>query len=84
MKKAYYTEEKIIGTIKEHETGAKVGDLYRKWDALCNWRSKCVGLEVNETKRLREIEKENNKLKKFLADKRLGAEAMRDMLLKKG
>jgi putative transposase len=48
-----------------------------------NWRSKYVGLEVNEAKRLRELEAENNKLKKMLADKMLEVEAMKDVLSKK-
>ena len=48
-----------------------------------NWRSKYAGLEVNEAKRLRELETENTKLKKLLADKLLEVEAMKDVLSKK-
>lgn len=48
-----------------------------------NWRSKYAGLEVNEAKRLRELETENNKLKKLLAEKLLENEAMKDVLSKK-
>ena len=48
-----------------------------------NWRSKYAGLEVNEAKRLRELESENAKLKKLLADKLLEVEAMKDVLSKK-
>ncbi|WP_238583432.1 IS3 family transposase, partial [Legionella israelensis] len=48
-----------------------------------NWRSKYAGLEINEAKRLRELESENNKLKKLLADKLLEVEAMKDVLFKK-
>ena len=48
-----------------------------------NWRSKYAGLEVNEAKRLKELESENNKLKKMLADKLLEVEAMKDVLSKK-
>lgn len=48
-----------------------------------NWRSKYTGLEVNEAKRLRELETENNRLKKLLADKLLEVEAMKDVLSKK-
>nr|UHA80191.1 hypothetical protein pKpn33002_00054 [Klebsiella pneumoniae]UHA80475.1 hypothetical protein pKpnJMC_00052 [Klebsiella pneumoniae]UHA81057.1 hypothetical protein pKpnC6_00089 [Klebsiella pneumoniae] len=48
-----------------------------------NWRSKYAGLEVNEAKRLKELEVENNKLKKMLADKMLEVEAMKDVLSKK-
>ena len=48
-----------------------------------NWLSKYAGLEVNEAKRLRELETENSKLKKLLADKLLEVEAMKDVLSKK-
>lgn len=73
MKKTRYTEEQIIGAIKQHEAGAKVEDICRKLSistgTFYNWRSKYAGLEVNEAKRLRELEAENNKLKRLLADK---------------
>ena len=87
MKKARYAEEQIIGAIKEHEAGAKVDDICRKPSissgTFYNWRSKYAGLEVNEAKRLRELESENNKLKKLLVDKLLEVEAMKDVLSKK-
>ncbi len=85
MKKKRYTEEQIIGAIKEHEAGVKVEDLCRKLGifngTFYNWRSKYAGLEVNEAKRLRELE--NTKLKKLLAEKLLEVEAMKDVLSKK-
>lgn len=87
MKKKRYTEEQIIGAIKQHESGVKVEDLCRKLGisigTFYNWRSKFGGLEVNEAKRLRELEVENNKLKRLLADKLLEVEAMKDVLSKK-
>ena len=88
MKKTRYTEEQIIDAIKEHEAGAKVDDICRKLSISSGtfynyWRSKYAGLEVNEAKRLRELESENNKLKKLLADKLLEVEAMKDVLSKK-
>ncbi|MBO2692926.1 IS3 family transposase [Shewanella algae] len=86
MKKRY-TEEQIIKAIKQHEAGAKVDDICREMGistgTFYNWRSKYAGLEVNEAKRLRELEAENNKLKKMLADKMLEVEAMKDVLFKK-
>ncbi|BCV43825.1 transposase [Shewanella algae] len=86
MKKRY-TEEQIIKAIKQHEAGAKVDDICREigisTGTFYNWRSKYAGLEVNEAKRLRELEAENNKLKKMLADKMLEVEAMKDVLSKK-
>jgi len=64
MKKRY-TEEQIIKAIKEHDAGSKVDDLCRQLNVsqstFYNWRSKYAGLEVNEAKRLRELESENNK-----------------------
>ncbi len=86
MKKRY-TEEQIIKAIKQHEAGAKVDDICREMGistgTFYNWRSKYAVLEVNEAKRLRELEAENNKLKKMLADKMLEVEAMKDVLSKK-
>ena len=89
MKKRY-TEEQIIKAIKEHEAGAKVDDICRDLNisngTFYNWRRKYGGLDVseaNEAKRLKELEAENNKLKKLLADKLLEVEAMKDVLSKK-
>lgn len=86
MKKRY-TEEQIIKAIKQHEAGSKVEDLCREMGistgTFYNWRSKYAGLEVNEAKRLEELEAENNRLKKMLADKMLEVEAMKDVLSKK-
>ena len=86
MKKRY-TEEQIIKVIKQHEAGARVEDLCRELGisngTFYNWRSKYAGLEVNEAKRLRELECENTKLKKLLAEKLLEVEAMKDVLSKK-
>lgn len=87
MKKKRFTEEQIIGAIKEHESGVKADDICRRLSistgTFYNWRSKYAGLEVNEAKRLRELEIENNKLKKLLAEKLLENEAMKDVLSKK-
>jgi putative transposase len=82
-----YTEEQIISAIKEHEAGAKVDDICGSLSissgTFYNWRSKYAGLEVNEAKRLRELESENGKLTKLLAEKLLENEAMKDVLAKK-
>ena len=86
MKKRF-TEEQIIKAIKQHEAGAKVDDLCRELGisagTFYNWRSKYAGLEVNEAKRLKALELENNKLKKLLAERMLEVEAMKDVLSKK-
>ena len=87
MKKKRFTEEQIIGALKEHEAGVKTDDLCRRLGistgTFYNWRSKYGGMEVNEARRLRELESENTKLKKLLAEKLLEVEAMKDVLSKK-
>jgi len=86
MKKRY-TEEQIIRAIKQHEAGSKVDDICRDMGisqgTFYNWRSKYAGLEINEAKRLKELESENNKLKRLLAEKMLEVEAMKDVVSKK-
>jgi len=86
MKKRY-TEEQIIGAIKRHEAGTRVEEICRELNissgTFYNWRSKYTGLEVNEAKRLKDLESENNRLKKLLAEKLLENEAMKDVLSKK-
>ena len=86
MKKRY-SEEQIIKAIKQHEAGAKVEDICREMGissgTFYNWRSKYAGLEVNEAKRLRELESENAKRKRLLADKLLEVEAMKEVVSKK-
>ena len=86
MKKRY-TDEQIIKPIKKYEAGVKVEDICRDLGisngTFYNWRSKFAGMEVNEAKRLRELETENNKLNRLLADKLLEVEAMKDVLAAK-
>lgn len=66
MKKSRFSEEQIIGILKEHEAGVKVADLCRRHgmspETLCKWKSKFDGLEVSDAKRLRALEAENAKL----------------------
>src|ERR1700733_7547407 len=71
MKRARFTEEQIIGGLKEHEAGAKTADLARKHGVseatLYKWKAKYGGMDVPEAKRLKQLEDENAKLKKLLA-----------------
>jgi putative transposase len=87
MKRARFTEEQIIGILREHEAGAKVADLTRKYgisDAtFYNWKAKYGGMDVSEAKRLKQLEEENAKLKKLLAEQMLDAAALRELLAKK-
>ena len=75
MKRKRYSEEKIISILKEHDAGASVPDLSRRHGIVENtiyrWKSKYGGMEVSEAKRLRELESENAKLKKLLAEAEL-------------
>jgi len=87
MKRGRFTEEQIIAVLREHEAGAKTGELARKhgiWEAtLYNWKGKYGGLDVSEAKRLRLLEDENRKLKKLLAESVLDNAALKELLAKK-
>lgn len=81
MKKSRFTEEQIVGFLKQVESGVVVKDLCRKHgfsDAtFYNWRSRYGGMEVADVRRLRELESENAKLKKLLAEAMLDIEALK-------
>jgi putative transposase len=87
MKRARFMEDQIIGVLKEHEAGAKTADLARKPGVseatLYNWKAKYGGMDVSEAKRLKQLEDENAKLKKLLAEPMLDAAALRALLAKK-
>lgn len=87
MKRSRYTEEQIIGILKEQDAGVAVAELCRKHGmseaTFYNWKSKYGGLEVSEAKRLRALEAENAKLKRLLAEAMLDNVALKDLLGKK-
>ena len=81
MKKSRYTDEQIIGFLKQAESGVVVKDLCRKHgisDAtFYKWRGRFGGMEAVDVRRLRELEGENGKLKKLLAEAMLDIEALK-------
>ena len=87
MKRKRFSEEQIIGILREHEAGAKAADLARKHGVseatLYNWKAKYGGMDVCDARRLRALDEENGKLKKLLADAMLDASALRELLAKK-
>ena len=72
MKRLGFTEEQIIGVLKEAEAGARTADLARRHGVseatIYNWKSKYGGLEVSEARRLRLLEEGNGKLRRLLAE----------------
>jgi putative transposase len=84
MKRSRFSEERIIGILKEHQAGAKAADLCRKHgisDAtFYKWRSKYGGMEVSDAKRLKALEAENAKLKKLLAEQMMDVATLKEML----
>ncbi len=87
MKRKRFTEEQIIAVLREHEAGAKAGDLVRRHGiceaTLYNWKAKYGGMDASDAKRLKALEDENAKLKRLLADQMLEASALRELLSKK-
>ena len=86
MRKSRFTEEQIVGIIQEYAAGAKVMDLCRRHgmsDAtFYKWKAKYGDMQVSEVKRLKELEDENGKLKKLLAETMLDNAGLKGLLAK--
>jgi putative transposase len=84
MKRSRFSDEQIIGVLKEHQAGATAADLCRKHgvsDAtFYKWRSKYGGMEVSDAKKLKALEAENAKLKKLLAEQMMDVSTLKEML----
>ena len=84
MKRKHYTAEKIIAMLQEHEAGASVPELSRRHgvaeNTIYRWKSKFGGMEVSEAKRLCELEAENSKLKRLLAESMLDNAALKELV----
>lgn len=87
MKRSKYTEEQIIGAIKQHEAGTKTQDICRKLgisdQTFYKWKAKFGGMDVSDARRLRALEEENTKLKRLLAEAELDKAALKEVLSKK-
>jgi putative transposase len=87
MKKTKFTESQIIGILKEQEAGKKVAEICRahgiSQPTYYGWRSKYSGLEVNQVKRMKELESELGQYKKIVAEQTLQITVLKDVIEKK-
>ena len=87
MKRSRFSEEQIIGILREQESGQKTADVCRHHGIssaiFYNWKSKYGGMQVSDAKRLRSLEQENSRLKKLLAESMLDNAMLKDVVSKK-
>lgn len=87
MKRGQFTEEQIIGILKEVEAGQKVGAVCRKYGVseatYYRWKNVYSGLEVSQVRRLRQLEEENRRLKQIVADLTLDNTMLKEITTKK-
>ena len=87
MKRSRFAEEQIIGVLREQEAGLKVGGVCRKHGisepAFYAWKAKFGGMSISDAKRLKQLEAENAKLKKLLAEAMLDVAVLKDITSRK-
>ncbi len=86
MRTSRFTEEQIIGIIREYEAGAQLAELCRRHNisqtTFYKWRAKYGGMAVSDVRRLKALEEENRRLKQLLADTLLDNQALKGLLAK--
>ena len=87
MKKSRFTETQIVSILKQYDQGTSASDLCREHGissaTLYNWKSKYGGLEASQLKLIKELQEENNKLKRMYADVSIQRDALKELIEKK-
>ena len=87
MKRKRFTEEQIVEILKEVESGVRVPEVGRKYGVsnwtIYQWRQKYSGMDIQETRRVKELERENSQLKRIVADQAVDIRALKDVVSKK-